>query len=953
MQFSAGSLWRKWDLHVHSPLSILNNQFPKKDGQPDWEAYISRIEQTDLSVIGVTDYFTIDGYKKLLEFKKQGRLQSVDLIVPNIELRLNVLGNNKRINFHVIFSDKLLPEDIEEDFLHELYFTMAGNPQSTDDKAKLKIKHLTERGQRLKSENPGKYSSQSDLEAGATIAAVDHERVSQLLQSSKFKGNYILVLAEENLPPWHGQAHGIRQTLTQKADFIFTSNTENIRWYLGQKDYVSTEEYIKEFHSIKPCIHGSDAHELFFVGHPCTKRGQKGHDCKVSQDDCEMRYCWIKADPTFEGLKQVLYEPEDRVVIGPNDPTPSRQNHTLSKITLNESRINDELSIENIDLPLHRGLITVTGGRGAGKTAFVDLIANCFDDRVNQKTDNNSFVRRISGNDPDLRTTLEFLDADGFTKIVTEDLFIEETEIAYISQGELDHYITESTSLTKRIQELLFRGVREGDKYEYENLSNEIDRIEKQIPKHSLEIIELEQKTKEDVTEELKKRKKRAEADLKDIHNQIDEIVNNNENNDEIEKAQEIQKLLQDLRNKQEQLMALKQKISFAREFINKEVAEFNRAIDDINQMLTSLDFETNSLSKFDYTDLSKLDDLLTQVEGKIKANFDAIHEEQDKLNQQESNLAKHTKLLDEQSQKEKELSGIEIEFTNIQKLRANLESLVNLRTHAYKSLLDTIYQKQAKYTQIIEYFSTQLASSSLSSSQRAQAVLKDLEFFAEIQFDKEKFLKSAEDLFNNGRVNVRGDESDFVDIITRFQEFANGAEGAIDALSDKINDHTNDDKLRSKMKKNNSINEDDFFKVFFQNYFTVTPVVKYKNTSLERLSLGQKATVLMKIYLAQGRNPIIIDSHDDHLDNQFIMDELIPAIREAKKHRQIILVSNNANVVVNTDAEQIIIAERNGVTISFMSGSLENQEIREKALKVLEGGEDAFKQRQQKYRLS
>ncbi len=61
IQFPGGSVWRKWDLHIHSPLSLLNNQFPHKlDGTPDWEAYISKLEQLDLCVVGITDYFTID-----------------------------------------------------------------------------------------------------------------------------------------------------------------------------------------------------------------------------------------------------------------------------------------------------------------------------------------------------------------------------------------------------------------------------------------------------------------------------------------------------------------------------------------------------------------------------------------------------------------------------------------------------------------------------------------------------------------------------------------------------------------------------------------------------------------------------------------------------------------------------------------------------------------------------
>jgi ABC-type cobalamin/Fe3+-siderophores transport system ATPase subunit len=130
-------------------------------------------------------------------------------------------------------------------------------------------------------------------------------------------------------------------------------------------------------------------------------------------------------------------------------------------------------------------------------------------------------------------------------------------------------------------------------------------------------------------------------------------------------------------------------------------------------------------------------------------------------------------------------------------------------------------------------------------------------------------------------------------------------------------------------------------------------PSVKYKKVKLSKLSLGQKATVLIKIYLAQGENPIVIDSHDDHLDNESIMEELVKAIRQAKQNRQIIIVSNNGNVVVNSDAEQVIIASRSDQgEISYNSGSLENPALRSKLLGVLEGGEEAFSKRQQKYRL-
>ena len=90
---SAGSIIRKWDLHVHTPESY-ENQFGFS-GRNDreayknniWEKYIDELEKVkDVSVVGITDYFSIDGYKKVIAYQKNGRLQNFDLILPNIEL---------------------------------------------------------------------------------------------------------------------------------------------------------------------------------------------------------------------------------------------------------------------------------------------------------------------------------------------------------------------------------------------------------------------------------------------------------------------------------------------------------------------------------------------------------------------------------------------------------------------------------------------------------------------------------------------------------------------------------------------------------------------------------------------------------------------------------------------------------------------------------------------------
>ena len=101
---SRGSLWHRWDPHLHAPGTLLNDQFGG-----DWDKYLERIEQSEprIEALGVTDYFCIDTYKEVRKRKAQGRLPDVKLLFPNVELRIDTKTTSDRaINIH-LFS--LLP----------------------------------------------------------------------------------------------------------------------------------------------------------------------------------------------------------------------------------------------------------------------------------------------------------------------------------------------------------------------------------------------------------------------------------------------------------------------------------------------------------------------------------------------------------------------------------------------------------------------------------------------------------------------------------------------------------------------------------------------------------------------------------------------------------------------------------------------------------------------------
>ena len=134
-----------------------------------------------------------------------------------------------------------------------------------------------------------------------------------------------------------------------------------------------------------------------------------------------------------------------------------------------------------------------------------------------------------------------------------------------------------------------------------------------------------------------------------------------------------------------------------------------------------------------------------------------------------------------------------------------------------------------------------------------------------------------------------------------------------------------------------------------------------YEDVPIERLSPGTRGIVLLMLYLVidkHDKRPLLIDQPEENLDPRSVYQELVHHFREARNRRQVIIVTHNANLVVNTDADQVIVASTTpnpdgGLpTIRYESGCLENKAIRTAVCDILEGGERAFIDREKRYRL-
>ena len=264
-EYKEGSKWIKCDFHIHTPCSVLNNQFGD-----NFEEYVKKMLrkalENDIQVIAITDYYTIDGYKKLKEeyLENEVKLKEIGfldeeilkikqiLFLANIEFRLNVLIDNSKVNFHVILSNEIKIRDIENNFLSRIEFSYNGKEVRS-----LRKEEVENLGKRLKEEQPELKGS--DYKIGIEQIAVDSHKIIELLENSSiFRNKYLIVVPpDEDLSNlnWRGQSHHIRKILIQQAHCLFSSNKSTISWGLGEKSE-NKEEYVKEFFSLKQCING-------------------------------------------------------------------------------------------------------------------------------------------------------------------------------------------------------------------------------------------------------------------------------------------------------------------------------------------------------------------------------------------------------------------------------------------------------------------------------------------------------------------------------------------------------------------------------------------------------------------------------------------------------------------------------------------------------------------------
>ena len=917
-----GSLWYKWDLHVHTPASI-ENQYEGANEEEKWQRFMMDIEQLppEFKVIGINDYFFIDGYRRVLdEWSHNSRMRNIALFLPVIEFRIRKFCGHKewkRINFHVIFSNELTPDVIQQQFLNALSskYKLDSNDNEAYWHGIITPESVVDLGQKIIGNVPQsercKYGS--PLQEGFNNLNINDEDITKLLsENSYLRGKYITAIgkAEWDQLTWGDNSIAEKKDVINSVDVIFSASKDIASYQKAKKKL--TETGVNDL-----LVDCSDSHHNL------------NSDDKDKLGNCNT---WIKADTTFEGLKQILYEPEDRVCVSEIKPDVKESYQVISKVILNEEGFWQQ------ELLLNPNLNTIIGGRSTGKSTLLSCIANQLSSYKHEygTDDENNFI---------------FQHTSGVTVIWADN---EKTSARKIDFYPQDHMYSIAIDKEKRNQ--LLESILLGQ----QNLLNIKSSYEEKI-----------NSTKRDLSElinrlfELKDKGIQQRAKLKSL-------------GDENGMTNEIQQILKEMKALQQTLKLDKNQID-KYDLTQKQLGEAEKNIEDlskehialtklltVNYVSMILDLDLVSLSETNRKVLSEfINNILLQTNSSIRKKLEEVDAQVKK--QIETLQKQKAGILNSQIYKESlEFQKKNQKYKTFQeRLKSQNEKLANYMkekaiiveiSNKYKETLNSIVESYSVFQE-----ETQKVSN-VFHIQHDGIIIKGI-----IDGDTRR-LRSRLETFLDQRSNSNKD------LINRLCEVVTACGDSKDLIRDFINHTMNGDiQLRANETYPMFISS-----ILVENWYKISYSATYDGDDFDGMSRGKQAFVILKLLLdfSQNKCPILIDQPEDSLDNRAIFTDLVKYLKKKKRERQIILVTHNANVVVGADSELVIVANQNGnntpnangVKFQYLEGSLENTftnsdiinktpvlcryGIREHVCDIVEGGKDAFRQRERKYGL-
>lgn len=993
-----GSVWRRWDLHIHTPFTKLSDAFESDRDNAVWDKYIDALETAAPQAYGITDYFSCETIFTLIDKYKAKYPNSTKILFVNIELRLSdsIDAKNSNPNLHVIFDndENRCPRSKIERFL-----------------GILKTKGDDDSGARI----PCSALRTTKDYASASVSFDEvREALEDVFGDTK---PYLLAFPAKNDGIRTTDAKSQRKVLiSDKLDRncdLFFGDANSREYFLGSGRYDSGEALPK------PAVSGSDAHSFADLE-------------RLDGNSAGYPPTWIKADLTFRGLQQICFEPESRVYIGAEPPVEQRKAQQPTKM-LNNLRINHVpeydgargVWFKGVDIPLNPELTAIIGNKGSGKSALVDIVGLLGDSRLetyfsflSDSPDNKKFRQR--GYAENFQAEVSWQSKTSIAKRLSESVDRTKPEaVRYLPQNYFEQLTNEIQidEFRREIEDVVFSHVEETERLgtgSFKDLQdlktqqsrNETSALKVRLRQLNIELLELEERAnpqfRKSLVAELDAKKEELRAldaakpvevaapdsqseeqrklseSLQDLGDQLDELRR---------AEQAAIDTIGQLKNRQQRLLSLidsieslNSRVQEGKDALRPTALEFDLDIDKIVLMHVDLtDVEMQRLSVGDRIAILEKDNVLPfkpdydfrtlaslpDIRGAIVFHTTTIDLLKEQLGTPQR---KHQSYLDKLGQWNAQRTAL---------LGGDVDPQVG-----------TIRGLEAQIAFIDTDLTVQISEKRVSRSDLARQIFeskqKILGFYADIKASVNERLKVVRT--ENFSVEItasfvleRDFSESFLNLIKKNRRGpfhgANDPERKLKGLVSDVDwdsfesvqrfigtvlaQMTSEEGGTPLRLEDQVVHVKDFYDFLYSlEYFAASYELRLGGKNLNELSPGEKGLLLLVFYLQLDKDniPLVIDQPEDNLDNESIFAILANCIREAKKHRQVILVTHNPNLAVGADAEQIIyvkIDKADGYRFSYESGAIENPRINQRIIDILEGSQPAFVKRRLKYHIA
>jgi energy-coupling factor transporter ATP-binding protein EcfA2 len=931
-RYPRGSEWRKWDLHVHVPGTALSDGYDKKDGQLDWDRTAEIIEKSDVAVLAITDYFSVENTLNFIEHFTAKCPGSEKLLLVNVELRLNETVNKdvQQIDFHVVFRNTIKEAKIKE-FLSKLL------TQHTDVNGRQK---------------PCSELLINEYET-AVVTRSDIQKAFKGTFGEKAEPtDYLVYLAPANnnglrAEPGKQRKEHLADEIDKVVHAIYGKNQSNSEHYLKTDRYEDKSQTSKP----KPVFGGCDAHSFTQLEVWLGKA--------VQDESTRQVVTWIKADPTFEGLQQTLVEPRDRVSISELKPDAKDDYKVIRRVTFSGSTDFPD------EIVFNPNLNAIIGSRSSGKSALLAHIAHAIDPDYTIQQQMVAGGNKPQEKDLGPASGKSWREVEGtICSVEWADGSSDSGRVIYIPQNWLYQISDNPKEVTDKIQPVLISRYatyfREHER-QLSAVKSANAAIDKAVERwfkvaSSLSDLNAEFKdlgSKKSVTEardnigkeiaDLRAANSLSEADLEKYQSVTQDIDADKARLVDIEiEAEELSGyVLTDAKNK---FSIVPNRVS-VETYLTPDV---ENSPEKLGEVLLALITESETT-------------LVGQVEAAIVTYRNALSIEDDTLKMALKKLQDDNRVLIEKH-----------------KNNATLNELV-MRQKAQQAALDKIgkleerrAEFQSEQKKEVEEVSTHIGArtkalralqAAFSSETRS---LDQLTFDIAVRFDVEMIRSLSQPFKKNetGAYLKTEDDEQLVDI----EKAQEDPQIFMEQLFSK------------KQKLNQGYAPVEIAQRILEATAEIRFTAELESDSIggfERSTMtpGKRALFALTLILSESEDQwtLLIDQPEDDLDSRSIYGEIVSYLVDQKKQRQIILVTHNANLVVGADAEEIVVANRHGddrknrdnLTFDYLTGSLEHSSpkkaatfdldqmgIREHAVEVLDGGEEAFQKRRDKYKL-